>query len=158
VLVQAIFFCNEQFNDVKLMQAYYTLLQIEKFCNEYGVLHTIFCGDLNSMPDSAVYEYITTGKISEETAKKTLFPKFAFTHDLSLLSAYSVIKNPKTNFSTNFSGCLDYIFFNPNKFECTEILDSIDIKHTLLQPHKVLPNPYVPSDHVCLMASLALKK
>jgi len=140
------------------MQAYYTLFQIEKFCNANGILHNIFCGDLNSVPDSPVYEYITKGKLSVQTATKTLFPKFDFTHSLSFLSAYSVIKEPKTNFNSNFSGCLDYIFYNPNKFECTEILDSIDLKHALLQSYNLLPNPHVPSDHVCLMSTLTLKR
>ncbi|EER12913.1 carbon catabolite repressor protein, putative [Perkinsus marinus ATCC 50983] len=59
--------------DVKLWQAMCMLEVVQGWSNsQNGVLPVIVCGDFNSTPESAVYELLTTGRLSPSSIPVTL--------------------------------------------------------------------------------------
>ena len=59
-----------------------------------------------------------------------------------------------TNFTHNFAGILDYIWYSPERFVVTSILEPVDEES--LQAYTALPNPKYPSDHIALLCELEL--
>lgn len=67
-------FWDPKFSDVKLVQALQLLLQIRGILMMLPVaLPLIICGDFNSEPNSAVYELMSTGRVSPNhpTSRRT---------------------------------------------------------------------------------------
>ncbi|XP_022663156.1 2',5'-phosphodiesterase 12-like [Varroa destructor] len=116
----------------------------------------LFCGDFNSCPEFGVYRLFTTGEVphsladwksSEEEAVSGLT---ASIHE-TLRSAYGT--PDYTNYTVDFKGCLDYIFYS-KELSVTCVIP--------LPPHEVvahteylaIPSPLLPSDHLALVATL----
>nr|PIM05199.1 endonuclease/exonuclease/phosphatase family protein [Toxoplasma gondii COUG] len=140
----------------------------------------VLCGDFNSTPDSAVYQLLVTGRcdrhhIDLASDRHGLLAELNLGHSIPLKSGYAVSKALKdgldphdfyalrqsepefTNYTGNYTGCLDYLFFCDTMLRVREILEPIDSKQLLREArqlqllHQALPSPLRPSDHIPLL-------
>lgn len=66
----------------------------------------------------------------------------------------SACGTPKyTNFTEGFKDCLDYIFYETNKFNVIQVVPLPSLEE--LTAHTAIPSVLVPSDHVALVADLS---
>jgi len=123
---------------------------------------------LNSLPDSGVYDYLTTGRITADHSDfkdfrgQTCLQKLsssnashAYTHRLKLESAYDVGMLPFTNYTCDFKGVIDYVFASPDLYRLG-VLGAPDI--SWFQEHKIVgcPYPNIPSDHIPLLVQYVI--
>ncbi|XP_049513995.1 CCR4-NOT transcription complex subunit 6-like isoform X13 [Dermacentor silvarum] len=132
----------------------------------------LLCGDMNSLPDSGVIEFLKTGHVSadhpdfKELGYKDCLRKMClesdsllggmYTHPFKMKEAYGEGIMPYTNFTFDFKGVIDYIFFTQQHMSVLGVLGPLD-PHWL-QENKVVgcPHPHVPSDHLPLLAQLEM--
>ena len=64
---------------------------------------------------------------------------------------------PFTNFTYDFCGVLDYIFYTKEEFVPLGELGPVDFEY--LKKNKVIgfPHPHFPSDHICLVVEFDFK-
>jgi len=150
----------------------------------------VISGDFNSPPNSAVYELLTTGRCDirheEFSADRTgLLSDLAIGHRMPLRSAYGVANmlrkeaeravqlhqlptiqpiqtyEPEfTNYTRDYIGCLDYIFFNEalrviGTLDLLSELNMIEEAHNLQLSDWALPSPQRSSDHIPLVSRFA---
>ncbi|KAF2087167.1 hypothetical protein K490DRAFT_66034 [Saccharata proteae CBS 121410] len=121
----------------------------------------IVCCDLNSTPDSGVYELLAHGNLSNQHSdlgsyKYGRFTRDGMAHPFSLKSAYSNIGELSfTNYTPNFSGVIDYIFYSSNALAVSGLLGEVDKEY--LQRVPGFPNYHFPSDHLALLTEFVLK-
>lgn len=150
-------FWNPEFTHVKMAQAAFLVEQLAAFLAKNPTPHYVLTGDFNSLPTSAVYEYVTRGALGDHPERAKFFPAFSWTHTLRLRSAYAGASDPITNWTKEFKGCLDYIF-------CSETAAVASILEPLAADTPALsmsqgasPNEWMPSDHIPLAVRLALR-
>lgn len=79
--------------------------------------------------------------------------KFTLVHSLDLASACGFPEY--TNYTLNFNGCLDYIFYDQRKLQ---VVDSMSmISHEMVVQQQAIPSETIPSDHLALVALLKFK-
>eukprot|EP01069_Polyplicarium_translucidae_P000211 Polyplicarium_translucidae@DN1119_c0_g1_i4.p1 len=148
----------------------------------------ILVGDFNSASDSAVYSLLVSGRCDPshpdlKSQEPALMKHLKLRHDLGLASAYALasalqagarLKNGAaldslkwepafTNYTTNYVGCLDYLFFQPEKVALRAVLtlpDAHDLQKESLALQNLrseLPSLQRPSDHLPLMGVFDLK-
>jgi len=121
----------------------------------------IVCGDFNSTPDSGVYELLRDGSLTSghddlKGRKYGNFTKDGMKHYFSLKSSYANIGELNfTNYTTTFTGVLDYIWYSTNTLQVVGLLGDIDMQYLSRVPG--FPHLYHPSDHIPLMTEYALK-
>lgn len=164
---------NSDSPDVKLFQVVRLVNVLEEIVQSHTPL--LICGDLNSLPLSDPHRFIVSGRcdLVDNGIKEHLdiFNRLKMRHSLPLASAYASFslsagdekpqqtmdtraKEPLfTNFTKNFSGTLDYIFYTENCLRVEGLLNLLD--RETLGPG--LPSPVWPSDHIALMARFSLK-
>ncbi|XP_047366288.1 2',5'-phosphodiesterase 12 isoform X1 [Vespa velutina] len=146
---------------IRLLQAYYILLYIENFIEKITQEHPqsnvsiLLCGDFNSVPDCGIYQLMTENYIPEnykdwssnleETVKDV-----SLTYNIRFASACGT--PIYTNYTPEFSGCLDYIFYQKNKFEVEQVIPMPSNEELTI--HIGLPSIVLPSDHISLCADL----
>jgi CCR4-NOT transcription complex subunit 6 len=149
------------FVDVKLWQAHLLVQAIEQAPWKHMPL--IICGDFNSTPESAVYEYMHQGALrSDHEELRTdpcgLLQNVQFEHTLRLTTAYETCSGKEaeyTNFTEEFKGTLDYIFFGSN---CLTVLAISQVdEEAQLKQETALPSSTRPSDHVSLVATFMFR-
>jgi CCR4-NOT transcription complex subunit 6 len=128
-------------------------------------LPLVLCTDLNSTPDSSVYELLSKGRVSRDHSELGshqygLFTQLGIQHPFSLRSAYSVLDGtpdelPFTNYTPGFQGNIDHIWYSTNTLELTALLGPVDPDYMKLVPG--FPNYHFPSDHLSLLAEFAVK-
>jgi len=92
-------------------------------------VHLLLCGDFNSLPESGVIEFLSASRISakhpdfKDLGYKQCLNRIsynnnlpersseAYTHAFKLNSAYNSEVMPYTNYTFDFKGIIDYIFF-----------------------------------------------
>ncbi|KAK9172929.1 Endonuclease/exonuclease/phosphatase [Cryptosporidium meleagridis] len=177
---------NPEANDVKIWQAQTLVSVLEEYLHDcyrrQPVLPgLIICGDFNSTPDSALYRLLATGTC-EKTHKDLAMDRYGLLSDLQLghsmrlRSAYSMAKalveghNPNmlvssteslepvfTNYTPNYLGCLDYVFYTDERLRLGGVLELLDEEALIREaaalqlPDWSLPNPQRPSDHLPLL-------
>lgn len=110
----------------------------------------IICGDYNSVPDSGVYEYLSTGAVLPNHQDFMSFVYGNYTtdgprHRLGLRSAYASIGElPMTNHTPSFQGAIDYIWYTPNNMTVTHVLGEVDREY--LSRAVGFPNVHFPSE------------
>ena len=57
-----------------------------------------------------------------------------------------------TNYTSGFSGCLDYIFYQSSKFQVDQVIPLPSLED--VTQHTALPSIVFPSDHIALIADL----
>ncbi|GJD09382.1 Carbon catabolite repressor protein 4 homolog 1 [Galdieria sulphuraria] len=145
--------------DVKLFQVNVLMEELEAYLSQiepYTPL--IIGGDFNSTPDSTIYELMSTGTVSGEREDIQrdplgLIAQMRLHHELNLQSAYSVCGNePKyTNYTDNFVGVLDYIWYTPLQLSVTALLEVPSEADIVSPTEPSLPNHFWSSDHIALM-------
>lgn len=153
---------DPEFLDVKLWQTQMLVKELQKFVVTRH-LPIILCGDFNSLPDSSVYEFLSTG------ALRTSHPDLAFDptgivpnaadfrHDLQLQSCFVAAtgKEPDfTNYTDNFVGTIDYIFTTCDRLVTTSVYEIPSEKELRKHTDSSLPNPQYSSDHLPMCADI----
>ncbi|KAL9656274.1 hypothetical protein ABK040_007887 [Willaertia magna] len=163
-------FWDPNFPDVKLNQMIYILIKTKEYLNNIKNYSLIICGDFNSLPNSEVYELMTKGETY-------LTKDFVIYHKDSSLSSYVTIENDGksqkfinpfgnelkscynevfknepsfTNYTRDFNGCLDYIFYlNSNSF--IKVHGALEmITEERAKEFVALPSNRFPSDHLAM--------
>ncbi|XP_045461430.1 CCR4-NOT transcription complex subunit 6-like isoform X2 [Harmonia axyridis] len=132
-------------------------------------IQLVLCGDFNSLPDSGVVEFLSTGRVSQDhkdfkdLSYKQCLEKIMscdkpneFTHSFKLASAYSDDIMPFTNYTFDFKGIIDYIFYAKNTMTPLGLLGPLSSEW--LTQNKVIgcPHPHVYSDHFPLLVELEM--
>ena len=121
----------------------------------------IVCGDFNAAVGSGVYDLITKGELPGnhgDLANRNYgnFTRDGMRHPFKLKSAYHIIGELKfTNYTPNFTGVLDYIWYSTNVMEVKGLLGNIDEQYLRRVPG--FPNAHFPSDHLALKAEFAIQ-
>ncbi|RWS02555.1 phosphodiesterase 12-like protein [Dinothrombium tinctorium] len=146
---------------IRLVQSTIMIKIMEHLLSIYKIKYSdlnispIIFGDFNSCPEFGVFKLITTGKIEsscedwKSNAEETL-SDISVSHSLSLASACGTPKY--TNYTTEFSGCLDYIFYDRLRLSVTENVPLPSDEE--VKKYVALPNKIFPSDHLPLICSL----
>ncbi|CAL8322267.1 unnamed protein product [Lota lota] len=173
---------DPEYSDVKLIQTMMFLSELKTIAERAsGVcwpptnsppIPIVLCADLNSLPDSGVVEYLSSGAVSEiHTDLKQLTyskclsnfscsgkngkPNGNITHNFHLKSAYESSLMPYTNYTYFFKGMIDYIFFSQSHLSVLGLLGAPE-GLWLSQNIVGCPHPLVPSDHFSLLVQLEL--
>ncbi|XP_059460704.1 carbon catabolite repressor protein 4 homolog 1-like [Corylus avellana] len=163
---------NPKCPDVKLFQVANLVNGLETIAQSQIPL--LLCGDFNSLPGSDPHIFIVKGETNpiRDGAKDPLdiYQHLKLRHSLPLVSAYASFFHPErveeqlrkmhhiseepvfTNFTADFCGTLDYIFYTENSLRVEGLLELLD-KQTL---GTGLPSVQFSSDHIALMASFRL--
>jgi CCR4-NOT transcription complex subunit 6 len=118
--------------------------------NEGRDLPFILCVDLNSLSESAVYDYLSTGEIApdhEDFMSHTYgtYTADGLRHRLGLKSACASFGEMKmTNFTPTFDATIDYIFYSTRNIKVTSVLGDVD--RSYLDKVVGFPNAHFPSE------------
>jgi endonuclease/exonuclease/phosphatase family metal-dependent hydrolase len=169
-------YSNVQRADVKLWQACNLLRELRQFVATRD-LPLVLCGDFNSEPESAVYEYILSGMISSERPElaastntnsggnshdhtvKILPSLHHISHDLDLASAMGSVLGAEplfTNYTAKFKGTLDYVYYTPSRIRVLGAAALPEEHDIVALSGEGLPSACYPSDHVMLCVDMAL--
>ena len=162
---------DPEFSDVKLMQVQMLMEQLEAWIDEYSNpngnledispsqrIPLILGGDFNSKPDSGVYQFLIDGFLPGDHPEFLGYTYGDYTdsglkHSLNLISANATLAGEPqfTNYTVDFNGCLDYIWYAHHNLSVERVLNGVDerIVHSY---NGALPNPHMPSDHIPLVA------
>lgn len=170
---------DPEFCDVKLVQMLMLLHEIKAIMEEASHsfrpghkpdgVQLLLCGDFNSLPNSGVIEFLSSGRVPvdhpdfKDLQYKSVLQKMSgcekptdFTHSFKLASAYSEDIMQFTNYTFDFKGIIDYIFYSKQGMTPLGLLGPVS--QEWLTTNKVLgcPHPHVPSDHFPLLAELEM--
>ncbi|KAK9464638.1 Endonuclease/exonuclease/phosphatase [Lipomyces arxii] len=121
----------------------------------------VVCSDLNSTPDSGVYQLISKGSIPGDHPdfqgfKYGKFTDSGISHNFSLKSSYGNIGELSfTNCTPTFTDVVDYIWYSTNTLSVNGLIGEPDKEYM----SKVIgfPNAHFPSDHISLFAQFQFK-
>ena len=157
-------YSNHQRPDVKLWQAYALMRELENFVLQRDIA-LIICGDLNSEPTSAVYEFIMEGGLSSHRNEldiadniRVLPDQSNIMHSIELVSAMNTAMGEEpifTNFTGKFRGTLDYICYTPSRLRVMAVSSIPESSDLELENGVGLPSASYPSDHLMLCCDLA---
>ena len=162
-------YSNKDFPDVKLWQSWQLLQELETFVMSRGSnLPLMICGDFNSTPDTAVYDLMSRQAVHpghpdvnmnlDDGCPNVLPDTMNLTHSFQLGSVYSTVlgEEPKfTNFTAQFKGVLDYMWYtasNLRPLSAAPIPDSA----VLTKYGEALPSTQFPSDHIMLISDMQI--
>jgi len=170
---------DPEFCDVKLIQTVMLMSEIKSFMEEVKPsfslggktpnqnLPIILCADMNSLLDSGAIEFLEKGRISvnhpdfQKLAYSGFFSRHMekengkkateLTHPFKIKRAGEENTLPFTNFTYEFTGILDYIFYSHEMMLPLGELGRVDQDY--LAKNKVIgfPHPHFPSDHIPLV-------
>ncbi|KAH3745417.1 glucose-repressible alcohol dehydrogenase transcriptional effector [Pelomyxa schiedti] len=152
-------------SDVKLIQSQFLVEEIASVkanIEKSGNMDVpvIVAGDFNSTPVSGVYSFLRDGHLAPNHPDFNGFKYGDYsikglTHNLQFASAYSNFGEPPyTNFSSEFSGCIDYIWHTTPNTAVTSVLPVLS-KEVVSQQKIPFPNAVTPSDHVFIAANFS---
>ncbi|KAI3395686.1 hypothetical protein diail_983 [Diaporthe ilicicola] len=123
------------------------------------------CGDYNSTYDSSVYELLSKGRVEPNHPdfggrQYGNFTRDGIEHPFNLRSSYLQLMHtadqmPFTNYVPTFQGVIDYIWYSSNSMEVVSLLGSPDMEYLKRVPG--FPTYHFPSDHMHIMAEVAIK-
>jgi len=161
---------DPEFCDVKLVQTMMLVDQLRRLTTNKPRTQLLLCGDFNSLPDSGVIEYLENGRIDVKhkdflnlAYKKSLCKMIGhspdeemYNHQFQMRSAIDPEIMPYTNYTYDFKGMIDYIFYPKQSMKPTGFLGPID--PAWLKDNKVIgcPHPHITSDHFSLFVELAM--
>lgn len=114
----------------------------------------IVSGDFNSLPDSGVYEYLSTGSLPSDHDDWMSFTYGKYTqdglrHKFGLKSAYAALGElPMTNYTPTFQGPIDYIWYSTSSLAVNAVLGEVD--QSYLDKVVGFPNAHFPSEYVAI--------
>ncbi|RPD52340.1 hypothetical protein L226DRAFT_457927 [Lentinus tigrinus ALCF2SS1-7] len=121
----------------------------------------ILCGDYNSIRQSGVYEFLSTGVIppDHEDFMHHTYGRYTtegLRHRLQLKSAYAAGGElSMTNHTPSFKGAIDYIWYTTPNLSVNSVLSEVD--HDYLDKVVGFPNAHFPSDHICIGADFRVR-
>ncbi|CAJ0579635.1 unnamed protein product, partial [Mesorhabditis spiculigera] len=168
---------DPEFCDVKLVQTLMLTSELnrllqevsDRFRMQQSQIPVLICGDLNSLPDSGVFEFLSKGHVArqhpdfKQFKDDSILDKFSVSNDpsqvghtLRLDSSVDTSSVPFTNYTLDFKGVIDYIFSTPQSLARLGVLGPFDMQW--VQHNKIIgfPHPHVPSDHIPIMAQYAI--
>jgi len=158
ILVNTHIHWDPAFCDVKLVQVALMLEQLELLSQNYRNPAMIIAGDFNSMTDSGVYQLLATRQVDGAHRDFNSFDYGKYTsggikHALELKSAYHAVLGVEpsfTNYTGDFVGTLDYIWATKS-MQPVRVLTPVP-EEIVLSLCGALPNPFMCSDHIPLVA------
>lgn len=162
-------YSNKDFPDVKLWQTWQLLQELETFVLSRGTqLPLMICGDFNSTPDTAVYDLLSRQTVhpghpdvnvnTDDSVPNILPDPMNITHSFQLGSAYQTVvgDEPKvTNYTTNFKGVLDYIWYSAQNLRPLSAAP-IPEEAILTRHGEALPSTEYSSDHIMLISDMQI--
>ena len=129
----------------------------------------ILCGDFNSSEESGVYDLLDMGSVPSDhpdlgNRNYGNFTRDGISHPFALSSAYHDKDREKigeerqlqfTNYTPDFSGFIDYIWYSSNLLRVRRLLGGIDTEYLEMVPG--FPNFHFPSDHLALFAEFSVE-
>ena len=121
-------------------------------------------GDFNSSNTTGVYDLITQGSVPYNHSdlgdhQYGDFTKDGMSHPFNFKSAYAVAGDDSellyTNYTPNFAGVLDYIWYTTNSLQVRALLGHVDEEYMRKVPG--FPNHHFPSDHLALFSEFSVK-
>ncbi|KNC96818.1 uncharacterized protein SPPG_08019 [Spizellomyces punctatus DAOM BR117] len=167
---------DPSYKDVKLVQTAMLMEELERLGNTWSRnapkdaarnsqdvarVPLLICGDFNSLPDSGVYEFLSSGRVPQDHEDFGTYTYGPYTseglqHKFALKSAYSHTGELEfTNFTPQFKGVIDYVWYSTNTLSVTGLLSSVDREY--ISRTVGFPNAHHPSDHLPLVVSLRVK-
>ncbi|XP_056632626.1 2',5'-phosphodiesterase 12 isoform X1 [Diorhabda sublineata] len=115
----------------------------------------IFCGDFNSVPECGIFKLYTEGEVPKNfidyhSNKDEVVTEVELKQPFVLASACGTPNY--TNYTAQFQGCLDYIFYEKTNFEVTQVVPLPS--HEEVTANTALPSFVFPSDHIALISDL----
>ncbi|KAK2901658.1 hypothetical protein Q8A73_011404 [Channa argus] len=177
---------DPEYSDVKLIQTMMFLSELKSIAerasgsvatgsptSDPSSIPIVLCADLNSLPDSGVVEYLSNGGVAEnhkdfkELRYNECLTNFncngkngnsdgSITHSFQLKSAYDSNLMPYTNYTYDFKGVIDYIFYSKTHMSVLGLLGPLDSQWLIDNNITGCPHPHIPSDHFSLLAQLEL--
>jgi len=162
-------YSNKDFPDVKLWQAWQLLQELETFVMSRGTnLPLMICGDFNSTPDTAVYDLLARQTVhpghpdvniaTGDDVPNVLPDPMSITHSFQLGSAYQTVLGDEpiqTNYTVNFKGVLDYIWYSGQNLRPLSVAPIPD-EHVLTRHGEALPSTEFSSDHIMLISDVQI--
>jgi len=160
-------YSNKDFPDVKLWQTWQLLQELESFVMSRGTnLPLVICGDFNSTPDTAVYDLLARQSVhpghpdvnvtTDDNVPAILPDAMSISHSFQLGSAYQAVLGDEpwvTNFTLNFKGVLDYIWYSAQNLRPLSAAPIPD-EAQLTKHGEALPSTEYSSDHIMLISDL----
>ncbi|MCJ1477503.1 Glucose-repressible alcohol dehydrogenase transcriptional effector [Lambiella insularis] len=126
----------------------------------------IICGDFNCAKESGIYELLDRGAVPYdhedfEGRSYGSFTRDGISHPFNIKSSYDgdSLDGEKllefTNYTADFSGCLDYIWHSANTLRVKQLLGNVDTEYLLKVPG--FPHFHFPSDHLPLFAEFSIE-
>ncbi|XP_057327540.1 2',5'-phosphodiesterase 12 [Microplitis mediator] len=146
---------------IRLLQSYFSLTacqdtadKIRQQYPEHNVT-MMLCGDFNSTPVDGVYEFVTKNNIPADhkdwsSNAEQKIENVSVSHNLALKSACGTPEY--TNFTVEFADCLDYIFYESNKLEVSQVIPMPSKEELAL--NSAIPSVVFPSDHIALCVDM----
>uniref|UniRef100_A0A8C2XGI4 CCR4-NOT transcription complex, subunit 6-like n=1 Tax=Cyclopterus lumpus TaxID=8103 RepID=A0A8C2XGI4_CYCLU len=177
---------DPEYSDVKLVQTMMFLSELKSIAerasgsvatgspaSDPSSIPIVLCADLNSLPDSGVVEYLSNGGVAEnhkdfkELRYNDCLTNFScngkngnsdgsVTHSFQLKSAYDSNLMLYTNYTYDFKGVIDYIFFSRTHMSVLGLMGPLDSDWLVDNNITGCPHPHIPSDHFSLLAQLEL--
>lgn len=173
---------DPEYSDVKLIQTMMLMQElhsivdsalrnnnsVKSLTSDPNDIPLLLCGDFNSLPDSGVVEFLSSGRVAKNHVD---FKKFAytdclrnlfdsesneFTHPFKIARAYKENIMPFTNFSYDFKGTIDYVFYSKLHMSVVAVLGPLDQRWLKENNVHGCPHPHVPSDHFPILVELQL--
>jgi len=170
---------DPEYSDVKLIQTMMLTNKLKSIAEDTQAslgawkdtsnIPLILCGDLNSLPDSGVVEYLTHGRVSvrHRDFKDLVYDdslrslsisnsKDTYSHAFKLSQAYLDNIIPFTNYTFDFKGIIDYIFYSDSMMRPLGLLGPVD--PNWFHENRIIgcPNPQIPSDHIPLLVEFEM--
>jgi CCR4-NOT transcription complex subunit 6 len=167
---------DPEYSDVKIVQSMLLVRELKRILTERaektGVniaeFPLLILGDFNSLPNSAVYDYLANNRVSRHHPELKGFCNYDISfiagrsdehyyyNTLNLTSAVNVRHMPYTNFTQTFKGCIDYIFVTKASLQTLSFLGPMDEAWIRRKHINGFPNENVPSDHIPISANFAM--
>lgn len=161
---------NKDFPDVKLWQGWQLLQELETFVMSRGTnLPLMICGDFNSTPDTSVYDLLSRQAVhpghpdvnmnnNDDHTPSILPDAMSISHSFQLGSVYNTVMGEEphaTNFTGNFKGVLDYMWYSLNNLRPLSAAP-IPEPHVLTKHGEALPSTQYSSDHIMLISDMQI--
>jgi CCR4-NOT transcription complex subunit 6 len=122
--------------------------------NDGTKIPLIICGDFNSVPESGVYEFLSTGSLPPDHPDfmSHMYGRYTsegIRHRLGLKNAYAAPGTgqlPLTNYTPSFQGVIDYLWYSAANVAVTSVLGEVDRGY--LEKVVGFPNAHFPSECV----------
>ncbi|TMW65037.1 hypothetical protein Poli38472_009204 [Pythium oligandrum] len=142
-------FWDPEQEDVKLLQTQRMLRQLDVLMSKRDV-PLIFAGDFNSLPDSAVYRFITSNN-AFQSAYSAYSPGQTPAGEPEFTNVNGLRNDESNQQVPNFIGTLDYIFYKSPSLEPVSLLEIMSRAEATKE--RSLPSLFSPSDHLPLIWS-----